>query len=179
MKRLIWTLLALTSCSYQPEDAGLCKLNCSKAIIGSNDPGMSIKLQSSTSNIICSAANANKDSVPIVAQFLVSEKVATNSGDGQRPVPNLSFDPIVNGARSTSERNVINAGKIEGTDVYENIRYIGIPTPSSNWCSDSCGVATIEVTPLCPPSGKDSEVSIQLHTGPLYSDPVTFKISTE
>ncbi len=187
MRKLCLYLYAstlLTTCAYQPEDAGLCRLSCSKAVIGSNDLSMAIKLQSSSSTIVCPVAKANADSTPVVAQFLVAEQFYSDSGktkvEQTRPVPNISFEPIVNGPRSTSARNVINAGA--NPDVpgeYDNVRYIGIPTPRDNWCSDSCGIATIEVTPLCPPAGQTSQVSIQVHSGALYSDTVTFDIKTE
>jgi hypothetical protein len=176
---LLVTLINLgAGCAYKPEDPGLCKLNCSSAVIGSNDLPLSMSLQSATNNVTCSAASAGQViSDPFFAQFLVSE--AFDAGvdqPGKRPVPFISVEPIVNGLRSDLPEHNPNV-EING-NIFTPARYKGIITPKDNWCSDTCGVVTIEVAAVCPPPGSTSEISIQMHTGALYSDVATFTTTT-
>jgi hypothetical protein len=165
-------------CSYKPEDPGLCKLNCSSAIIGSNDVPLSMKLQSATNSVTCSAAAAGQViNDPFFAQFLVAEAFdAGGDTPGQRPVPFISIEPIVNGLRSDLPEHNPNV-EING-NIFTPARYKGIITPKDNWCSDTCGVVTVEVAAVCPPPGSSSEISIQMHSGALYSDIATFITTT-
>jgi len=165
-------------CSYKPEDPGLCKLNCSSAIIGSNDVPLSLTLKSSTNAVTCSANAAGQViNDPFFAQFLVAEAFDVG-GDvpGQRPVPFISVEPIVNGLRSDLPEHNPNV-EING-DIFTPARYKGIITPKDNWCSDTCGVITVEVAAVCPPAGASSDISIQMHSGALYSDIATFTTTT-
>jgi hypothetical protein len=172
-------MLSLASaCSVEPEDPGLCKLNCTNAIIGSNDVPLSMTLQTSTSTVTCAAGAAGQViNDPFFAQFLVAEAFDTG-GDtpGQRPVPFISVEPIVNGLRSDLPEHNPNV-EING-NVFTPARYKGIITPKDNWCSDTCGVVTVEVAAVCPPAGSSSEVTIQMHSGALYSDVATFTTTT-
>ncbi len=181
MLRFVWTLSMMNlvlGCSYKPEDPGLCKLNCSSAIIGSNDVPLSLKLQSATNSVTCSAAAAGQViSDPFFAQFLVAEAFdAGGDTPGQRPVPFISVEPIVNGLRSDLPEHNVNVD-ING-NIFTPARYKGIITPKDNWCSDTCGVVTIEIAAVCPPAGSSSEISIQMHSGALYSDIATFTTTT-
>lgn len=166
------------SCSYKPEDPGLCKLNCTDAIIGSNDVPLSMSLKSNTNAITCSAAAAGQViNDPFFAQFLIAESFDSGAEiPGQRPVPFISVEPIVNGLRSDLPEHNPNV-EING-NIFTPARYKGIITPKDNWCSDSCGVVTLEVAAVCPPAGSSSDVSIQMHTGALYSDIATFTVTT-
>lgn len=172
--------LLLAHCAYKPEDAGLCKLNCSDAIIGGADPNMVIELKSKVSAITCSVASQGQPLAdPLLVQFVAAERYDVGqASEGKRPVPNLSFEPIVNGLRS--ELEVHNPNVTIENGVFTPARYKGIVTPKSNWCTDSCGVATLEVFAVCPPPGQSGEVGIQIHTGALYSEEIAnFTISTE
>ncbi len=172
-------VLGLGACSYEPEDPGLCKLNCSKAIIGGNDRPMKFELKTTTQDITCAAQAAGEAlSEPLLTHFLVYESYNDGLEDGgKRPVPSLSIDPIVNGLRSELPEH--NPNVVINGDTFTPARYKGIVTPKSNWCSDSCGIVTLEVFPRCPPPGTTSEVGIQIHTGALYSNEAVFSISTE
>jgi hypothetical protein len=181
MLRYVWLLSLINlgaGCSYKPEDPGLCKLNCSSAVIGSNDSPLSLTLQSATNSVTCGPSAAGQViSDPFFAQFLVAE--AFDSGTektGQRPVPFISVEPIVNGLRSDLPEHNPNV-EING-NIFTPARYKGIITPKDNWCSDTCGVVTIEVAAVCPPAGSTSEISIQMHSGALYSDVATFSATT-
>jgi len=180
--RLVLTVMLsyfVGSCAYEPEDPGLCKLNCSKAIIGVNDRPMKIELKTATQGITCNAERAGQSlNDPLLAHFLIYESF--NDGvenGGKRPVPNLSIEPIVNGLRSELPEHNPNV-VIEGNN-FIPARYKGIVTPKSNWCSDSCGIVTLEVFARCPPTGFSSDVGIQIHTGALYSDEAIFGVNTQ
>ncbi|HYX39024.1 MAG TPA: hypothetical protein VE954_38460 [Oligoflexus sp.] len=176
---LIMSVIPFTwNCSYKPEDPGLCKLNCSGAIIGSNDVPLSMSLKSATTQVTCDAGAAGQViNDPFFAQFLISEAFeAGTAAPGQRPVPFISIEPIVNGLRSDLPEHNPNV-EING-DIFTPARYKGIITPKDNWCSDTCGVVTIEVAAVCPPAGSSSDISIQMHSGALYSDIATFTATT-
>lgn len=174
--RLLLSLsLVLGGCAFKPEDAGLCKLNCSNAIISGNDAQMTFVPKSVPSSITCAAASAGQViSDPIFAQFLIAEAFDNGTDTpGQRPVPSISVEPIVNGLRSDLPQDNPNV-EADGSAA----RYRGIITPKNNWCSDTCGVVTLEVAAVCPPAGSQSDVTIQFHSGALYSDPLTFPTAT-
>jgi len=110
---LLGSLINLgAGCSYKPEDPGLCKLNCSSAIIGTNDIPLSMTLQSTTNSVTCAAGSAGQViSDPFFAQFLVAEAFDSGSDTpGQRPVPFISVEPIVNGLRSELPEHNPNVG---------------------------------------------------------------------
>ncbi len=177
---LLCLSLAAAHCAYKPEDAGLCKLNCSSAIIGGNDSPMAIELKTGVSDLSCSLAAGARGEVypdPLLAQFNAVEKFDDGTdGGGKRPVPFLSFEPIVNGSRS--ELPVHNPNVTITDNVFTPARYKGIATLKSNWCTDTCGVGTLEVFAVCPPPGKSSQIGMQIHSGALYSEIAVFNIST-
>ncbi len=92
----------------------------------------------------------------------------THPGEFRQPVRGLAFEPIVvsglmSGARTDDE----NADK-EAGNVVNPFKYAGIVTPKSEWCTDSCGVATVELWPLCV-SGLTNNINFLVHSGATYS----------
>lgn len=176
--------LLLSHCSYEPAEPGLCKLNCGKAIVGGNDTAFRIQKKSLDQDVVCPAAAAGQDiEDPFIAQFVVGEAFKdVRQGEEVeeiRPVPNISFEAIVNGLRSEDPARSPNVTQTNG--VFAPARYKGIATPLSNWCSDTCGVATVEVFGRCPGPGGTTELSIQIHSGALYPDDqntAKFNVST-
>ncbi len=168
-----------TQCSVKPEDPGLCKLNCSQAIIGGNDLPLSIKMKTQPVSYTCPTTSAGQPlGDPLFVQFVIAEAYDSGGGNtSDRPVPNISIEPLINGARSDRPADNPNV-EING-DVFTPARYKGIITPKDNWCSDACGVVTLEVAAVCPPAGEQGEVGIQVHTGALYSDLATFGLQTQ
>jgi len=160
----------ITACSYQPEDPGQCKLICGSAIIGGNNPEFSIVLKTAKITTECGATAAGSPSGPYRAEFLIGEAIKDQNGAdaGVRPVPNISVEPIIVGNRPTVNNE-------NDTDS----RYKGLLTLKDNWCSDACGVVTMDTVGLCPAVGGSDELSIQVHSGALFSDPASFPISTK
>lgn len=173
--RILLRLAALSlvlfspACSYQPEDAGQCKLTCGSAIIGGNDLTMSITVKNETPTVACAATAAGMPTGGYRSMFLIGESIKDQAGQevAVRPVPNISIEPIIIGQRATIENG-------ETDPAYQGIR-----TPRSNWCSDACGVVSLESVPLCPPPGISTEYSVQVHSGALFSEPAVYEISTE
>lgn len=173
----IGLMVVLFGCAEEPEDPGLCRLSCGKARIGPIEA--EIRAVQITQDLVCPVAAALQPlSEPLMFQFVVSETIdGTLIGeDHVVPLSNVSFDPIVIGFRSGLPEHNPNV-TIEG-DVYTPSRYKGIVTPSDNWCSDACGVATVEIVPVCPPPGESSEIGVQIHSGALYSESYEVTIST-
>lgn len=162
-------------CSFKPEDPGLCRLTCQNSIIASASSEFEIKLATGSPKIYCDAAGADL-AIPVMLQFVISEKNNVSADKVEkRPVPNISFDPLVAGAVAPDVYNNENVTK-DAEGKLTPAHYLGITTPKSNWCSDSCGVMTLEIVPVCPQPSITSEISVQLHSGALYSDPAQISI---
>ncbi len=176
--QLIFQTLILSSivaCSYQPEDPGQCKLTCSSAIIGGSDATgdqaiFQFELKTVPPAYTCAAGSVGQAIQGARAGFVLYENLFAQDGTSiisKRPVPNISIEPMVNGAMADIDNGETNPA------------YRGIRTPRSNWCTDACGVATMEIVPVCPPQGMTSENTLQLHSGSLFSESAKFPVSTE
>ena len=158
------------------ERPGVCSLNCSKAIIGSNDSTYSIRPMNPISNISCEPNLGVKTNLdrPVLLQFMVTERYLINGQENFRPVPNLSFEPVITGelAQTYPPENV----QVGDGGVLTPSRYIGITTSKYDWCSDTCGVMAIEFLPVCLPAGSTNNVDVFLHSGPLFSEGVNISI---
>ncbi|SME93289.1 hypothetical protein [Pseudobacteriovorax antillogorgiicola] len=173
---LFASAILLYSCSEEPEDPGLCNLNCSSAIIGPIEGSIEIMAQSS--GVTCAAgAQLTALNDPLTFYFRMIETFDNDGTDKILPKPSVSIEPIVNGLMS--EEAIHNPNVVIDGDTFTPARYKGIITPSSNWCTDACGVATIEVFPLCPPAGETSTVNVQIHSGALFSEPASVTIQTQ
>lgn len=170
-------VVLLGSCSEEPEDSGLCRLNCNKAIIGPIEA--EIRVVQVNQNIVCPTALALGPVLePLLFQFVISSTYDTivDPNPKQIPLPSVSIEPIALGSRSGLPEHNPNV-LIEG-NVFTPARYKGIVTPASNWCSDSCGVVAVELVALCPPPGETSDISVQIRTGSLFSEPYNVSVST-
>lgn len=198
MKRLLAILMAalsVTTCSVSPEETpGLCSLSCGSAKITAADPNFKILSNTSDLSYTCSASQANQALNPSLIYFTIVQAISPlqNNGDNaggdgategssgeayNQPVPSASIEPIVNGLLSDEESDNVNSPLVDGVRV--PIRYQGISTPSSDWCSDSCGVVGVEVAFRCPAVGESAENTVQIHSGALFSETVKISVSTQ
>ncbi len=163
-------LTFISACSYQPEEPGQCRLICGGAIIGGNNPEFSIVLKTAVIQTECGTTLAGSPVGPYRTEFLIGEAIKDQNGNsaGVRPVPNISIEPIIVGSRPT----VSNENDADS-------RYKGLLTLKDNWCSDACGVVTLDTVGLCPGAGASDQLSIQIHSGALFSDPANFQITTK
>lgn len=66
------------------------------------------------------------------------------------PVSGVGFEPVLYGDRDVSKTT----GEFKtGNDSVSAFKYAGVVTPSSEWCSDSCGIVTYEFWPDCRQGG--------------------------
>lgn len=174
-------ILTMAACSVKPDEPGLCALKCGNAILGPADPGVKIKKLTADPELTCDKGlAAPQDFGPVQVQFLVAEEIQDptkagadpTAGGGEPPVrgiPFISIEPVVTGAVSPTTFP-------EGKE--NDSRYTGLRTAASNWCSDSCGVVTVELVPTCLTAGSVSTVNVQVHSGALYSESVGITVTT-
>jgi hypothetical protein len=163
-------------CGVKPEGrGGQCELKCSKAVIGSNR--LRIKpINDGTVTVQCAGEFTETKPLdgPILVQFVAYDEVGKDyrTGEPRRvPVSNISIEPLVTGLM---DGEATNAELREGSSSAA-YRYSGIVTSSDEWCSDACGVISLEVQPVCV-SGATNEVSVQIHSGSLYSPKVPIQV---
>jgi hypothetical protein len=197
---LLCVLFYLSGCAVSPENPGQCALNCSKSVILGSDPTFQIKLISAVPKFTCATGLTQEVDFngPVMAQFVVLDRdaapaggdmVGAGTGYNGTPVPNISINPLVLGIVSiprTHPENVqiyqagqtLPDGTVATGQTYYPYRYLGISTPKSNWCSDSCGVVTMEFVPVCPVAGATNNVSMQVSSGSVTSEVANFEIYT-
>jgi hypothetical protein len=99
------------------------------------------------------------------------------------PVNNVSVQPIVlgpvygygtNDENATVERDEASKQATKVTPY----KFAGVVTPKSQWCSDSCGVITMEVHFQCL-SGASADAAVAIQSGSVSSAYQTFAIKHE
>jgi hypothetical protein len=186
---LIFTAMQM-SCSADAPDGEACELKCDKRKVGSRN--YVIRATTPTLNITCSGTGNLSTHL---FEFYVEEKIAdlgnsdaiyekSKDKDGvlqkhpdRVPIANLAFVPdwadrIVGWTEQTVGDNnqLVNTPK---TDKY-------IVTPKEDWCTDSCGRATVKVN--LGGCGKYEWTQGISLGGALYdegSGPVAVKVSTD
>ena len=162
--------VVLPACSYDPEDPGQWKLVCGSSIIAGNDSVMSIKVMSLAVDTECATTAAGQAVGPFKAAFLIGENILDEKGAviGVRPVPNISIEPLLIGNRPPLNNE---------NDA--DTRYRGLLTLKDNWCSDACGLVTLDAASVCPGIDTSNNLSVQIHSGALFSDAAIFPIKTK
>lgn len=149
----------INSCAAAPDlsdSQGVCSLQCSNAKIGSSN--MRVRFLSENMQISCSGIADNEayiGTVPIRFAFerplikLPAEDIPAAGGasedkpekfndKGGLPASGISFEPIVV------------SGYLGPTNTSDpRFKYKGIVTGLDEWCTDSCGIGTIDIVPLC------------------------------
>jgi hypothetical protein len=145
-------LLTLAGCAAEPADGpGLCKLRCSDAIITTKD--YKITVLTDNYSLKCGEIGVAQTH-RVTSKFLVTRKRQTASGVEDVAVPSVSVRPATLGLYDPSIDE-------EGVG--------GVVTSSSNWCSDQCGVVSIDWNVVCPLQG-DGQAIINLFSGALASE---------
>lgn len=163
-------LLFKGSCAVEPEAGNVCKLQCDTGVkIPSND--MRIRFLSGEGGALSLSCfeNAEVDYPLRVPLKFVVEKPRftlpaenTTGADGTVggavpgaeeaaqwvPVSNIGFEPILEAGHAAAR----------GEDNIDEDRYKGILTSETLWCTDSCGIGSIEVKPTCKTGGTNSVV---------------------
>lgn len=148
--------LLLIGCGQKPAVPGVCRLDCANAVVASND--LVFSLRATTTNISLSCNAPGNFPRAIEAKFQIVQNTGTPDAPRPTPVPAASIAPIVYG-------DLAPVPDPNPEDVYQ-----GILTPKANWCTDTCGIVTLELLPLCPATGRTTTTTIAMTSGPLSSD---------
>ena len=162
LSRLLFLSSLLVSCAADPDSSlggypGVCSLNCAGAKIASND--MRVRFLVKDIKFTCgpplTAGSLFPVSVPIrfivekprgssPAESLIRNSNKPSTGDEApdvwTPVGGISFYPLGYGEGKPYSAKEQAAARG---------RWSGIITPSSNWCTDTCGVGSVEIVPAC------------------------------
>ena len=164
------------SCSRSPEPdtPGQCPIDCGSAVIGNSSFSASVLINPPAITCAGVAAGSTRVLDPVLLMF----RVVGDAG-GEKGVPRraISIQPVVLGqmdaAASEKAGNIVKLP--DGT--YEPTRYIGIATPKEEWCTDSCGVFSVEVTPVCA-SGVTNTISVTPTSGAMETSAAVFTVTT-
>jgi hypothetical protein len=191
--------VALSACSAEddPTTPGLCALQCGGAKIAGAE--MRFRLTSQTTihaNGSCSGVdipagqNSEKALGPVTYTWVAEmhrkldyvipidpdakkkqeEQAQSNPtpGDLWTPVAGVTFEPIITSGLLSGKETSTENGTFDGT-TFTPYDHAGIVTPSSEWCTDSCGVATVRVWPECI-AGSENIIHFVVHSGPVFSE---------
>ncbi len=153
---------ALAGCASEPDlenTPGTCKISCSKPKLASSS--MRVRILGEKVDYNCSAKEATA-LTPVPIRFVIEKprvnlpadissgdptlggtaaQKVENSNDQWVPVSNVSFQPLVYAGilDSTTE----DTGAFDPSD--------GVLNDVDTWCTDSCGVGSIDIRPMCIP----------------------------
>jgi hypothetical protein len=69
-------------------------------------------------------------------------------------------------------------GKTFNDVVVDPYNHSGIVTPKSEWCSDACGIMTVDVWPVCV-RGQSNSIAVSLRSGSVMSEPISIEVTHE
>ena len=188
----------LGACAAQPDTVGTgypgsCKISCRKASIGADEMRVRF-LTGPTLNLQCSEAPGDgfyAFSVPI--RFVIEKPARVlpinyQSTDAIPPNPPLGPDlPKKSNTDGTTNDSLYwspvagvsfyplllaGDGDIFNQEDYANGtgRFLGIATPQEEWCTDTCGMGSIEIRPRCYGKGMQGSLfRIGVFSGNLNS----------
>ena len=165
MKLIIFLagLRLLFMCSAQTSALNQCQMDCSSAHI----PGQELIIKNLTGqDTVLGCINPGQYTVtnPITLTFgfyyptldsTTGSTAGATTTTKRTPVGGVKFIPTIVGGPLGPDRT--------NAEFLNNPKYTGVATPSSEWCSDSCGIAQIDVSALC--MGVDSTATIGLRAG--------------
>lgn len=184
MKKIFFLIVFIFGCSAEPEKYNQCTLSCGNAVLGATDFKVRAVIPKISVPCKASAKGGFYDETPMTLKFYIGNdyatttKSATTAGTSTTetptsngvkpkmpdftPISNLAFNPLIVGLLGITGSNTEN-GVISG-DSFTPVEYRGIVTPKSEWCTDSCGYATLVVTPRCV-SDSSNETIVSIISG--------------
>lgn len=178
---LILLALSFSACAVQPDagSEGKCNLDCSSTAIGSA-AGIGIKTITNDYTLNCGVVTTPFSlGRPITVKFKIFNEQGgdvfdpgTTDGEfnNEIPITNISFSPEILGARDAcaTSTDVATVSGSAGNCTVDPFEYHGIVTPRAEWCSDSCGVASVEYVPVC--LTQSHEIATTLISGSAVGD---------
>ena len=155
-------------CSADTDDRNFCSLSCGGAVVGSSN----FKIDPSVAewNIACQRDVVGiQEITPFTVQFKVYKEVTQGNETRKIPVPNVAITPLVNGVLGTTQTHA---------DLQGDTRFTGIKTSPEEWCTDSCGVFTMEVVPACVQEA-ENQITVVASSGFVSSDPLRINVVHE
>lgn len=165
---LVWlAAFVLVSCSAPEDDnPGYCRLSCSSTSLAAQDFTLAVNVK--PADWKCDQGDVGK-LINVVASYVFSSSVDTISGGGSSVNRSgIAYDVKYSG----------NAKYIETTPAgnKDESSHLGVITPQAEWCSDSCGIATINVTSTCRVD-VDGTLSLMLTSGAATSQAVSWTMT--
>jgi|GEM_PF-1822344 len=166
-----WTVLgvltmALWACSApEDENTGYCRLSCSETALAASNYKIAPIIV--PDDFACTA-DAVGEAVSGKIAWLITAPIDRIGGGGSTADVersaigfNVSFGGSPKFIDTTPAGNTDEPG------------HLGVITPQSEWCSDSCGLATVAVTGTCS-ADKAIDYSVMLNSGAAVSEAVTW-----
>jgi hypothetical protein len=192
-------VLIVSGCaaSGESEQPGTCTLSCGTPRVGAAEYfARSLSPGSEPGAFFCAAnfngAAAQNAQGPLTFRFQVFQQIAdfpplrnetaNNNGPdaatGSRLIPKsgVAFEPVlVSGAVAGDKTN---SEHLLADGTISPFKYAGVVTPKAEWCTDTCGVATFEIWPLCFQAATN-KVTVSLISGPMKPPtPATYVVTS-
>ena len=173
---VLLTYYGFVGCAVQgeKETPGQCKISCSGAKAGAYE--FVLTPMQGDINFDCGKYYAEGETwrtlgTDVVLKFSLTNEVSDVALDSGKfvetkkkvPVGNIKFTPQILGVMDADFTDPENGKKVDSFQT-DPSGYAGIRTPKSEWCTDSCGVATLKIRPVCVRGGVN-EVTVDLKTG--------------
>ena len=176
---MIFILLWGCSAQTESPGSGSCSLKCESPKAGASNFGIKLLTDVAAISSQCIFSDAQRPTEPlngpVQLRYLVYEKLgafsqlpeaASPSGGGSTagggastggasgasstidivPRGGIGFEPFVLGQAAVEKSG---QGYNPSDKSVTPFKYQGVVTPSAEWCTDTCGVATVEIWPLC------------------------------
>jgi hypothetical protein len=162
-------IAASVGCAADPEDParGSCSLSCSQPRVAATEFKVKPLIADQAVTVRCSGPGElngpvqvrykiYEESTPVTLPTGGASLQENGGGAGggvmEQPKAGIGFEPVVMGGVSIDRTT--DEFKSDGGSVTP-WKFAGVVTPSSEWCSDSCGVMTFEFWPSCGEDGND------------------------
>ncbi len=159
-------IMVLWVCSApEDENTGYCRLSCTETSLAASDYKFAKKI--SPGGFSCALDEVDAGVVGI-AKWLVTapiDRIGGAGGSAEVERSGIAFNVDFGG-----DPRFIDTTPAGNTD---EPGHLGVITPQSEWCSDSCGLATVEVSGTCS-ADKDIDYSLILNSGAAVSEAMTW-----
>ncbi len=148
----------------EDENTGYCRLSCSENSLAASN--YKIASRSTPGDFACTAAEVD-EAVSVNVKWLITAPIDRIGGGSSAEVERSAIGFNVSFGGSPKFIDTTPAGNTDEPG------HLGVITPQSEWCSDSCGLATVALTGTCS-ADKDIDYSVMLNSGAAVSEAVTW-----
>lgn len=162
---LPWVVLILAACSAKSNQDGSCKLECGGAVVGAANFLVKGPGSGGESTVSCASPAA----ATLELHFLIVEDTqgtGTQAGTTSTTTDSAQAQPSRSPVEPQKDRYIPRSGIAFKPMIFGG----SSQTSASDFCSDSCGVATVVVSAACPAASKTSTVTVGIMAGGAASD---------